>query len=653
MESRCCGPPLLGSIARIAAALAFVTTVAAAPAYERQIEVKTAGPQRLDVDLALLVGSSSETLDDLRLFDAADREIPYVFVQPGRNDRRWIDTRRFPVASTEATSGIEVDAGKPHHVDALRVRGVPSPFLKRARVEGSSDRIRWALLADATLFDLPDERLKQTVIEFSPVEVRYVRLTWDDMSSAPVGGNERVDLRAHGSELPASPLRVSLAAQKRPSEPGKSRYRVRLPAIRLPIRAVDIPVQGDVARDVTVTEPRLADGEIKPFILGSGQLRQKSRDGLVASDTRIPISAPHSAELDLVIDNANSRPLAVERVIAELAPQPWIYFEAAESGSYVARFGDEKLERPQYDLDAVRPTIAGAPLAAAEWGDVRDLRRGRAVGRAPLPLDGASIDRSKFAVERRIAPAGRGMSTLPLDADVLARSRDLADVRLVDSRGRQVPFVVERREEPLVLNVSVGQRRDAGENVSSYTLRLPYSTLPRGSRLVLTADAAAFERSVTLHETLENSRDRRLIGRAFWRHADADSDAPPLTFDLPTRVARTLELTVSEGGDAPLPIASAKLLLPAHALRFHHPGSPLTLIYGNPQAAPARYDLAPLAPRLFREPPQQVFFANTVAPGESGEGGVERHFFWIAIAAVALLLMLLLARLLGGLTPSQ
>ncbi|HEX6178134.1 MAG TPA: hypothetical protein VF057_07235, partial [Thermoanaerobaculia bacterium] len=205
----------------------------------------------------------------------------------------------------------------------------------------------------------------------------------------------------------------------------------------------------------------------------------------------------------------------------------------------------------------------------------------------------------------------------------------------------------------LVLNVSVGTRRDTSENVSSYALRLPYPTLPRGSRLVLTTNAGVFERSVMLHETIGESRDRRVLGRAFWRHTDPDRAAPPLIFDLPTRVSRTVELTINEGDNAPLPIASAKLLLPAHALRFHHPGSPLTLIYGNPEAAPPRYDLALLAPRLFREPAQQVFFANAVTPGSTDDGGVERHFFWIAIAVVALLLMLLLARLLAGLSPSE
>ena len=33
------------------------------------------------------------------------------------------------------------------------------------------------------------------------------------------------------------------------------------------------------------------------------------------------------------------------------------------------------------------------------------------------------------------------------------RSRDLADVRLIDSSGRQVPFIVERRDEPLVIEL--------------------------------------------------------------------------------------------------------------------------------------------------------------------------------------------------------
>ena len=638
--------------ATFTAALALVAAAAfAAPSHERRIDVSQAGPQRLDVDLALIAGTQAN-FSDLRIFDATGREVPYLLVQPPTGEALWVETERLPIASTKTTSGGEVDATSIRKIDAIRIAGIPSPFLKRVRVEGSGDRQRWTVLADATVFDLPHQELSRTVIEFAPVEIRYVRVTWDDTSSARVGGRERIALRIHGSSAPPRPLRAQLAARRRPSEPGRSRYRVQLPAPSLPLRAVELQIRGDVFRAVTITEPRLGTGEITPFELGRGQLRQASRDGIVASDTKIAISSPRSSELDLIIEDGNNGPLDIERVTIELAPQPWIYFEAVAPATFVARYGDEKAEAPQYDLEAARDMVGKATTATAKWGAAKHARA-HPVDAAPLPVGGAMLDRSKFAVARTIAPAGRGMSTLPLDADVLARSRDLADVRLIDSSGRQVPFIVERRDEPLVLNLSVGARREDESNVSSYRVTLPYSTLPSGSRVVLRTNATVFEREIALRELAPEARDARIIARATWRHADPDRAAPPLRFDLPERVSRELELRIEEGDNAALSIVSAKLLMPAHALRFHHPGTPLTLLYGNPEVSAPRYDLALLAPRLFREPAQQVFFASAVTPGSNDDEGVGRHFFWIAIAVVALLLMLLLARLLRGLTPSQ
>lgn len=636
--------------------VALASTLAAAaafalPSHERRIEVLQAGPQRLDVDLPLLAGSAA-SLRDLRIHDGAGREVPYLLVSPPSGEPRWADTRRLAIAPTKTTSGVEADAGESKTIDALRIGGVAPPFLKRIRVEGSGDRRRWTMLADTTVFDLPHQRLNRTIVEFGPVDVRYVRITWDDSSSARVGGGERVDFRLYGSTAPAAPLRAVVAVQKRPSEPGRTRYRVQLPAAGLPLRAVEFDVSGDVFRQVTITEPRLGAAEITPFTLGAGQLRRASRDGLVAEDTRIPIAPPRSAELDVVVEDGSNRPLQIERVTIELAPQPWIYFEAPTAGVYIARYGDERAEAPRYDLEAARSLIARADASRAKWGAAKPIRIA-AIDPAPLPTAGAALDRREFRIARRIAPAARGMSILPLDADVLARSRELADVRLVDSQGHQVPFIVERRDEPLVVSLVIGQRREPERGVSGYTITLPYATLPQGSRIVLATSARVFDREVTLIEPGEGTRDHGVIAARSWRHAEPDHPAPTLAFDLPPRLSKAIELRIAEGDNAPLPISSAKLLMPAHALRFYHPGLPLTLVYGNPDAAPPRYDLALLAPRLFREPAQQVFFAGAVTPGSNDEGGVERHFFWIAIAAVALLLMLLLARLLGGLAPSQ
>ena len=642
-------------IGRLGLALALMSTAAGAavPPVERRIEVAEPGPQRLDVDLALLA-RAAPGLSDLRIYNRESQELPYLLIPPPDGDPTWLSTRRFVIAPTKTTSGIEADAGGVRTVDAVRIDDVSAPFLKRVRVEGSGDRRRWVLLADTTVFDLPDEELARTTIEFAPVDVRYVRLTWDDSSSARLHDTARVALRAHGSAVPAAPLRAEVPFRKRPSEPGRSRYRIQLPGASLPLSAVEVIVAGgDVFRKAVISEPRLAGTEIVPTTLGTALLRQAERGGLVAADTRIPINAPQTQEVDLVIEDEGNTPLEIAQIVVEAAPQPWIYFEAPAAGELVARYGNPALPAPRYDLEAARDLVAKARLSTAAWLPARSVTAARTMATRPLPTTGAPVNREAFAVARRIAAAPGGMSVLLLDADVLARSRDLRDVRLVDSEGRQVPFIVEHLDEPLIVEAALARRREDEGNVSAYGVSLPYRRLPSGTRLVISTSGSVFERDVVLHDARGDERDPIRVAAATWRHTDPDTEPAPLTIHLPRTIEGKLEIVIAEGDNAPLPITGARLLLPAFALRFHHPGTPLTLIYDNPVAATPQYDLALLAPRVFREPAQQVTFASAASPGATDDGGIAQHFFWMAIAAVALGLMLLLARLLRPLGESQ
>lgn len=631
----------------------LAVTADGAQRYERPIHVTTPGPQRLDVDLSLLAGAA-RGFADLRIRDPIGREVPYLLVQPRPGDAEWIGTRINPIARTKTTSGLEADTRKPVMMDGVRIEGISAPYLKRVRIEGSGDRSRWILLADTTVFDLPSQELKRTEIDFAPSQLRYVRLTWNDASSAPVQGELRITARVHGSAVPPVPLRSSVPFARVASEPGRSRYRIDLPAPSLPVTAVHVKVPaGDVFREATVSEPRLTATEIVPATLGRGQLRQAHRDGLTASAARIAIAQPRSRELDLVTEDNSNAPLAIAGIEVELAPQPWIYFEADGAGTYTALYGDAKADAPRYDLEAARPFVQRARLATAKLQKEKLLEVPQSEAPSPLPTLGAVLDPSKFRVSRALAKASPGMSILPLDADTLARSREMSDIRIIDGDNRQVPFIVERRAEPLLIDVPIGPRSQREGNVSLYPLRLPYTTFPSATRLVFTTSAGVFERAVDLRDATDEGRDPIVIGSATWRHADPGRLAPPISFDVPTRIARELELRIVDGDNAPLPISSARLVMPAVALRFIHPGTPLTLVYGHGGVAAPRYDLALLAPRLFRESAQEISFESPAAEGGADEEGAgERRFFWIAIGAIAVVLMLLLARLLKPLAQS-
>ncbi len=645
---------------------------------ERPVTPGGPGPNRLAVDVPLLVGARPlrfaggarvvTGLDDLRLHDASGAEVPYLLIPPPTPVESWVAGRTLAVPATDDTSGFEVDLGSAQRIDRLRIGGLPRPFMKRARLDGSGDRDHWDVLAgEATLFDLPDEGLAGTQLTFPPGEFRYLRLTWDDRASARVPMPTTVVAHVAVPEAPPPPATFPVAFERRASEPGHSRFRLRLPGPDLPVVALRLACGGGhLLRTARVSEARLAGAEMAPLPLGGATLRRTVQGDLVAADLRIPIMPSHEADLDLVVEDGTNPPLELTGVEAELAPLPWLYFESPTGASLTARWGDPRLEAPRYDLEAMRDATARQPLAEAAWGDVRELAPAEAeppATESALPGTGAAIDPGRFRWVRRIPPGPNGLTAIVLDVAVLAHSQDLADVRLAGAGARQVPYVVERLDEPLAVELAELVPAPAGDSepkgASRYQLTLPYERLPP-SRLVVATTARVFERRVWVRvERLpvdpRAEKQTETVATAIWRHADPDTAAPPLVLGLPRLDVAGATLVVDEGDNSPLPLERPRLLLPAHRLRFFRPDEEeLTLLYGDPTLGAPRYDLALLVPRLVGASAHEVVAdpegaappaAPTAAPA------LDERLFWAALVLAVVVLVAMVARLVARPEP--
>lgn len=263
---------------------------------------------------------------------------------------------------------------------------------------------------------------------------------------------------------------------------------------------------------------------------------------------------------------------------------------------------------------------------------------------------GATLDRAGFLYERPV-PKAKGLVALQLDADVLARSSNsLADVRIVNTKDEQVPYVLESLPQPLVLPLPVPKGAATEGTSSVYRIALPYESLPNGTALVLTTTTRVFSRRVTLRLPADeqHGREATVVTELEWGGTDPASAAPPLTFDVSERAARTVELLVDEGDNAPLPIASAELRLPAAAVRFYHPGTSLTLLYGNPRIGSPRYDLALLARQIATEKAQPLKLDSTPPAAPRHEAPDSKKWFWAVLLVAVGALLALLARLISG-----
>ncbi|MCM2333226.1 MAG: hypothetical protein NDI82_04680, partial [Anaeromyxobacteraceae bacterium] len=210
------------------------------------------------------------------------------------------------------------------------------------------------------------------------------------------------------------------------------------------------------------------------------------------------------------------------------------------------------------------------------------------------------------------------LAAVRLDAAVIARTRALADLRLAGPDGRQVPYLLEQREEPLVVDLPAPAPAEvkplSRPGVTVLAVALPEAGLP-AARLVLSTGSRLFERRVRVHEERPSAEGGpRLLAEAAWRHADPERAAAPLTVPLPATGAARLLLEVDDGDNAPLPLEAPRLLLPGWRLRFLHPGGPLRLLHGADGVEAPRYDLALLAPRLRAAPAVEVVLGPAAPP---------------------------------------
>jgi hypothetical protein len=206
-----------------------------------------------------------------------------------------------------------------------------------------------------------------------------------------------------------------------------------------------------------------------------------------------------------------------------------------------------------------------------------------------------------------------------------------------------VPYIAEYPASPLTIALKVPERSAEGKS-SRYTFALPYDTLPEGSRIVFMTSSRVFERAVTLRRPADehHGREASTIDSATWSSNQPEVAPPVLTFGLPR--AKGVELVVDEGDNAPLPITSAVIEIPAVALRFYNPGTPLTLLYGNAHASAPQYDLALLASRVLGEPAHDVTLGAMTA-STPDQAGLDAKIFWVALALATVILLAILARL--------
>lgn len=632
----------------------------------RAVRPAGSGYNHLSID-ALLLSSSRPLaqdsegqplpsgLDDFRLRTRSGQEVPYILLPPPSRKPSWMEAIPVIIPVTRRSSGFEADFGSVLKLDALELEGLPSPFLKHVRLEGSGDRIHWTtLVSDGTLLDLPAENHKQLRLDFPPGPYRFLHLVWDDSGGGRQPLPSRVKARLAPQNPEPPPTLFVVPFTRMPAPHGKSRFRLSLPAPGLPVRALRLETEENALhREARVTMSRLDNSQMVVDSLARGLLL-KEPDHPEA--LRIPVSPPSRQTIDLTVEDGDNPPLGLRQVWVELPPLPGIVFFAPDGEPLEATFGTPSLAAPHYDLEASRDKLSSLRIPEARWGEVLPAPSS-APPRQKSPQEpiasGAILSSQNFLFRRSVSVAPKGLALLPLDPHVLAQCHYGFNLRLLGPDSRQIPYLLEQSLDPLVLDLGKPvPEANAPARVSRYHIHLPEAELPDAT-LILSTPTPTFSRTLTLRALHPDPPNAQPIASAEWSRTEEDSVAE-LRLALPWKAPGDLLLEVEEGDNAPLPLNTPRLEVPAYRLRFFHPGgTQLTLLYGNSDHKLPSYDISLLASELQDQPATAVSLGPVQDNPDRGPVGAAGSLFWIGIVVAATVLFGLLIRLLLKGEPSD
>jgi hypothetical protein len=280
-----------------------------------------------------------------------------------------------------------------------------------------------------------------------------------------------------------------------------------------------------------------------------------------------------------------------------------------------------------------------------------------------MPDTGGVLGAGEFRYSREIPGGPAGLIAVPLDPAVLAHSDGpaarFADLRVLDARGQQVPYLLERRDEPTNVDVRVDMRqlpepvRNLRQRSTAYVVHLPYHRLP-SARLALHTRARVFRRTVTVETLVPPAAQRReprleRLSTHLWTHSDQETATPALVVDVPHERKGDIIVLVDEGDNQRLPIEKATLLLPSYAVRlFRRADQPLRLVYGRDDLSVPQYDLALLASHVMGQvaadvPPGAEQARPTAIPAAI----VSPPVFWASLGLAVVALLGVIVRLVG------
>ena len=628
--------------------------------HEQPFNVAASGLVKLNLPVETL-DAARPALEDLRLYDDAGNEVPYLIERPVPVVKVVQNVKSFHISLTLSNTAIVLETGLTQPLDDVTLETPARSFLKPVRIEGSTDLKRWQPLEQGQpIFRQPDG-VNRLHVSFPAGTWPWLRLTVDDQRTPPIpftGAHIRV---AVTEPAPTGWLPVTIA--ERDENPGETRLALNLGAANLSLTAVQIETAEPLfTRHVTFAVPQVSEDTIHEQTIGQGVIYRVAVEGQPAAESLLaPLeSQVRSRELLLFIHNQDSPPLPITAVRVERRPV-YLVFLARQAGAYHLLTGNNQCAAPRYDLAALDmnlKSVAVAPIKLPPPANNPDYRSPEVL--PGIEATGAALDVTAWKFRQPVKITRDGAQQLELEPNVLAHAQPgFQDLRLLHG-SNQVPYILEHTSISRSLAPTVTATNDTKDpKLSRWIIKLPQSRLPV-IRLSCGTQTALFQREITLYEELANERGekyRHNLGGASWvQTPDRKSRDFFLTLDNSPQ-SDTLFLETHNGDNPSVELEKFQLFYPATRILFKAGSDDeLFLYYGNPRADAPRYDLSLVAGQLLSADKaigslgteQQLRKSSWREHEIPGQGGV---VFWGILALVIVVLLIIISRLLPKSPP--
>lgn len=559
-------------------------------------------------------------LSDVRIASESGTLVPYAVTWRERDvDRAPPVLESFELEATSARQSQAFVLGVRVATETYEVL-VPA-LAWREHAELELETVRVGFTATVRVTDLGGAELARGTI-FSLPSISQARDTIE--LPARVAGPVRVEIRSEPASFgaaalpPAGPsgfLTPRIRLHQRSFEP-------RDPTVEQVLERVGVRSEGgaqilDLARPpgivptalrIETTSPTFSS-TVRVEAIGIDGTRREVGRGRVLRVTPADPSAAYSElvvtvrgtevtgdRLVVSLDRGDSPPLEGVTVIA-IARQPQLVFETYLSGrSATLMFGGARLRAPRYDVAALVDGL-GERAGAASLGPVvpnPDYLAEPALSFAMRA--GAEVDRARFAVEAplSIAETSEGLTRVLVSPALVAAARiDGADLRVVDATGRQWPYLpsASSRQAWVTLAVSTMEPAEGRDHTTRYVLTPSVLAISADALEVTFADAFYSRAVEVIARERPDVADEPGESVAYGTFA-ADAEGQPALISLLPRRARSLELFVVDGDEAPLSIASVRARLAMVDLLVTAPAGEYSVLAGDPTLRAPEYDLA-------------------------------------------------------------